>query len=410
MFGLLTTVLKHLIKKGNFLVTDASGKVFHFGDQHGPLIHVRINHTKWEKEIAFDPALKFGEAYMNSGFDFLEGDIYGLLELIFSNAGASAENEPWMRILNAVRTSTKRLMQMNNLKRSSGNIRQHYDLSGQLYDLFLDSDKQYSCAYFETPDSTLEEAQLAKKRHLAAKLSIKEGERLLDIGCGWGGLSLYMARFLKADVTGVTLSHEQHLVATQRAKDQGLEQQCRFLLKDYRLIKEQFDKIVSVGMFEHVGIGHYKEYFSHVKRMLKPDGVFVLHSIGRNGIPGTTNPFIRKYIFPGGYIPALSEVIPIIEKSGLVITDIEILRLHYADTLKAWRERFLSERDKAKALYDERFCRMWEFYLAASESAFRWQNMMVFHIQLAHRQDAVPITRDYIAKEENRLRKIDLIG
>ncbi|UXM94206.1 cyclopropane-fatty-acyl-phospholipid synthase family protein [Bartonella sp. HY329] len=410
MFSLLTTLLKHLIKKGNLIVTDASGTLFQYGDGEGCPIHVRINNAKWEKEIALDPALKFGEAYMNSGFDFLKGDIYSLLELIFTNSGKSAENELWMRILNAVRTSTKRFMQMNNLKRSSGNIRQHYDLSGQLYDLFLDSDKQYSCAYFETPDSTLEEAQLAKKRHLAAKLSIKEGERLLDIGCGWGGLGLYMARFLKANVTGVTLSHEQHAVANQRAKDQGLEQQCRFLLQDYRLIKEQFDKIVSVGMFEHVGIGHYKEYFSHVKRMLKPDGVFVLHSIGRNDVPGVTNPFIRKYVFPGGYIPALSEVIPIIEKTGLVITDIEILRLHYADTLKAWRERFLSQRDKAKALYDERFCRMWEFYLAASESAFRWQNMMVFHIQLAHRQDAVPITRDYIAEEENRLRNIDLIG
>lgn len=407
MFGLLKTVLDHLITKGNLSITDADGSTYRYGDGSGAPVHVQINSRKWEREIAFDPALKFGEAYMEGGFDFVQGDMYSLLKIIFGGSGTCAENEPWMRILDYVRTATKRLTQMNTRGRSSRNVQHHYDLSDKLYNLFLDHDRQYSCGYYETSDATLEEAQLAKKRHLAAKLCIAPNDQLLDIGSGWGGLGLYMARYLKANVTGVTLSREQYDTANQRVTGQGLDQQCRFLLQDYRALNERFDKIVSVGMFEHVGIGHYKEYFAQVKRLLKPDGIFLLHSIGRNGRPGSTNPFIRKYIFPGGYSPALSEVLPVIEKSGLVVTDIEILRLHYAETLKAWRERFMAHREEAKALYDERFCRMWEFYLASSESAFRWQNLMVFQIQLAHKQDSVPITRDYIAQEEDRLRKID---
>jgi len=407
MFFLLRTVLERLIKKGNLSITDAQGQTHHYGDGAGALIHVRFNSKSAERQIAFDPALKLGEAYMTGGFDMVEGDIYALLALIFDNSGNNAEKEPWMRLLNAVRTTTKRLVQLNTLVRSSKNIRHHYDLSAKLYDLFLDKDRQYSCAYFETPDASLEEAQLAKKRHLAAKLNIRPGMKVLDIGCGWGGLGLYLARVLKADVTGVTLSHEQFELANARARTAGLEKNCRFLLQDYRKLDEKFDRIVSVGMFEHVGIGHFKEYFSHVKKLLQEDGIFVLHAIGRNGIAGATNPFIRQYIFPGGYIPALSEVIPIIEKSGLLMSDIEILRRHYADTLKAWREEFMKKRDEAKALYDEAFCRMWEFYLAASESAFRWQDMMVFQIQLAKTQETVPVTRDYIAQEEARLSKLE---
>jgi len=407
MFGLLTTVLDRLITKGNLSITDSKGSIYYYGDNSGTPVHIKINDQKWERDIALNPALKLGEGYMESGFDFLRGDIFRLFEIIFESNGPDAEKAPWMRALQFTRKLTKRLLQMNNLSRSSSNVRHHYDLSGKLYDLFLDSDWQYSCAYFETPSNTLEEAQLAKKRHLAAKLCIEEGQKLLDIGCGWGGLGLYMARFLKTDVTGVTLSHEQHAIANRRATEEGLENHCRFLLQDYRSLEEQFDRIVSVGMFEHVGVGHYKEYFAKVKKLLKPDGIFLLHSIGRNGAPGSTNPFLRKYIFPGGYIPALSEVLPLIEKSGLVVTDIEILRVHYADALRAWRHAFMARRDEAKALYDERFCRMWEFYLAASESAFRWQNMMVFQIQLAHKQDAVPLIRDYITQAEERLRKLD---
>lgn len=407
MFSLLHTALTHMILVGDLSITDSEGKRSQFGNRTGVPVHLKFHTRHAERAVAFDPELKLAECFMDGEIDIVEGDIYRLLQLVFENTGPSAATEPWMRMLGKTRILFRRFQQMNNLARSSQNVKSHYDLSGALYELFLDPDKQYSCAYFEKPTATLAEAQLAKKRHIAAKLLINEGDRVLDIGCGWGGLGLYLARFLKADVTGVTLSEEQHGIANQRARDLELNDHARFLLQDYRMIDDQFDRLVSVGMFEHVGIGHFAEYFQHAARLLKPDGVFVLHSIGRSDGPGVTNPFIRKYIFPGGYIPALSEVLPHIEKAGLYVTDIEILRLHYAETLKAWRLAFLENRDQAKALYDERFCRMWEFYLAASESAFRWQNMMVFHIQLAHRQNAVPLTRNYIEAEEKRLRRLD---
>lgn len=407
MFALLKTTIDGIIKTGNLSITDSQNVVHQYGDSTGDPVHLHFTSAKWEREVSLDPALKLGEAYMEGGVTFLQGDISRLLEIIFENTGPDAENKMWMKALSFIRNHIKRFSQMNTIGRSSRNVQHHYDLSGKLYDLFLDPDRQYSCAYFTSPNATLNEAQLAKKRHLAAKLLVSENEKLLDIGCGWGGLGLYMARVLKANVTGVTLSQEQYGIANQRAKDMGLGDKAKFLLQDYRLLNDQFDKIVSVGMFEHVGIGHFTEYFDHVKRLLKPNGQFVLHSIGRSGAPGPTNPWIAKYIFPGGYIPSLSEVLPIIEKSGLIVTDIEILRLHYAETIKAWRQAFLKHWDEAKALYDERFCRMWDFYLAVSESSFREQGMMVFQIQLAHKQDAVPLTRDYILHEENRLAKID---
>ncbi len=263
---------------------------------------------------------------------------------------------------------------------------------------------QYSCAYFESETATLEEAQLAKKRHIAAKLLIAPGHRVLDIGSGWGGLALYLAQQCGAQVTGVTLSEEQLDIARKRAGQKGLASAVDFRLRDYRAIQGQFDRIVSVGMFEHVGLDHYDHFFRKCRQLLDDDGVMVLHSIGRSDSPGFTNPWIAKYIFPGGYIPALSEVLPAIERSGLVVTDIEILRLHYAETLKHWRERFQSRRDAAAELFDERFVRLWDYYLSVSELAFRYQGMMVFQIQLARRQDAVPLTRAYITSEEARLR------
>ncbi len=279
-------------------------------------------------------------------------------------------------------------------------MRRHYDLSGDLYRLFLDEDWQYSCAYFETPDMPLDEAQLAKKRHIAAKMCVERGSKILDIGSGWGGLGLYLAGTFDAEILGVTLSEEQHSRSNERAREQGLEDRALFQLRDYRHLAGPFDRIVSVGMFEHVGVNHYRTYFDKCASLLDEDGVMVLHSIGRTSGPTTTNPFIRKHIFPGGYIPALSEVLPAIEKSGLIATDIEILRLHYAETLKHWRERFTANRDKAVEIYDERFARMWEFYMAGSEAAFRWDDLMVFQIQLAHKRDAVPLTRDYIGETE----------
>lgn len=283
--------------------------------------------------------------------------------------------------------------------------RHHYDLNGDLYRLFLDSDSQYSCAYFEDDDTTLEEAQLAKKRHLAAKLLVSPGDRVLDIGSGWGGLGLYINAMAGADVTGVTLSQEQHAVSNARASDRNVSDQVRFLLKDYRNVEDRFDRIVSVGMFEHVGVGHYDEFFAKTRSLLKPDGVFVLHSIGQFDTPSATNPWIQKYIFPGGYIPSLSEVFPALERQGFVVCDVEILRLHYAETLKAWRERFMARRDEAVRLYDERFARMWEFYLACCETAFRIQGLMIFQLQLALDQTAVPLTRDYLPKVEAALQK-----
>jgi cyclopropane-fatty-acyl-phospholipid synthase len=276
-----------------------------------------------------------------------------------------------------------------------------------LYSLFLDADKQYSCAYFETPDATLDDAQLAKKRHLAAKLLIGRGDRVLDIGCGWGGLSLYLAEMAGADVTGVTLSTEQLQVSKARAAEKNLTQSANFLLEDYRDVSGPFDRIVSVGMFEHVGVDFYETYFRRCAELLTDDGIMMLHSIGRSDGPDVTNPWIAKYIFPGGYIPALSEVLPAIERAGLLVCDIEILRLHYAETLKAWRERFMARREEAVRLYDERFARMWEFYLASSEMSFRKQNLMNFQIQLTRRQGVVPMTRDYVAREEAKLRGIE---
>jgi len=301
----------------------------------------------------------------------------------------------------------RRLEQFNPRMRSRRNVAHHYDLDGRLYSLFLDADRQYSCAYFEHPGQSLDDAQLAKKRHLGAKLLLKPGQRVLDIGCGWGGLALYLAEMAGAKVVGVTLSQEQLGIARSRATEKNLADAVEFRLQDYRDVEQGFDRIVSVGMFEHVGVVHYDTFFRKCAEVLNDDGVIVLHSIGRSEGPGTTNPWIAKYIFPGGYIPALSEVLPAIERAGLLVDDIEVLRLHYAETLKAWRERFLAHRDDVERIYDPRFVRMWEFYLASSEMAFRQQAMMVFQIQLTKRQGVVPITRDYIAQEEARLRAIE---
>ena len=296
------------------------------------------------------------------------------------------------------------LHQRNTARRARRNAAHHYDLDGRLYRLFLDSDMQYSCAYFERSAQCLDDAQLAKKRHITAKLLIEPGQRILDIGCGWGGLALYIAERCSAHVTGITLSEEQLGIARSRTKQRALTGRVDFRLQDYRAVSETFDRIVSIGMFEHVGVPYYRVFFRKVVQLLADDGVMLLHSIGRMDGPGATHPWIAKYIFPGGFVPALSEVLPAIEHSGLIVTDIEILRLHYAETLKAWRERFLARRDEAKALYDERFCRMWEFYLAATECGFRHGGLMVFQIQLAKRLGAVPLTRDYIGAREAALR------
>ena len=316
----------------------------------------------------------------------------------------------WARLRWLARYLHRRLKQFNPRGRARRNVAHHYDLDGQLYALFLDADRQYSCAYFETEEQSLDDAQLAKKRHVAAKLLMAKDLRVLDIGCGWGGLALYLAELCAARVTGITLSQQQLALARVRAGEKGLSGRIEFRLNDYRDVAEKFDRIVSVGMFEHVGVGFYDAFFRKCRALLDDDGVMVLHSIGRSEGPDVTNPWLEKYIFPGGYIPALSEVLPAVERAGLLVTDIEILRLHYAETLKAWRARFLAHREEVERLYDARFTRMWEFYLAASEMAFREQAMMVFQLQLAKKQGVVPMTRDYIAREEARLRALEQGG
>jgi cyclopropane-fatty-acyl-phospholipid synthase len=365
---------------------------------------VRFTSAKAQRAVLLDPELKLGEAYMDGALVVERGSIADVLEVLLGQGPFVTPNWELPRFLRYV---LRRLQQFNWRGRARHNVAHHYDLDGRLYSLFLDGDQQYSCAYFESPDVSLDDAQLAKKRHLAAKLRLRPGAQVLDIGCGWGGLALYLAEITGAQVTGITLSQEQFQRAQARAMERGHTRDTTFRLIDYRDVEGRFDRIVSVGMFEHVGVGFYDTYFRQCAKLLADDGVMVLHSIGRSSPPSITNPWIAKYIFPGGYIPALSEVLPAIERAQLLVSDVEVLQLHYAETLKAWRERFLAHRDEVLRLYDQRFVRMWEFYLACSEMAFRAGDMVVFQIQISKHKGLVPATRDYIAREEARLRGIE---
>src|SRR5580765_8426050 len=405
MDRLLQFLLSRFIRRGTFKVTTSRGRTITCGDATGTPVAVRFTTRAAELGILLDPELKFGEAYMDGTLVVQQGTIADVLAIALGQQ-TEVPNWAWPQWL--LRYIGRRLAQFNPRRRARRNVAHHYDLDGRLYSLFLDADRQYSCGYFETPDATLDDAQLAKKRHLAAKLMIGRGDRVLDIGSGWGGLGIYLAEMTGADVTGITLSSEQLQASNARAAEKNLTGSARFLHSDYRDIAGPFDRIVSVGMIEHVGIDFYETFFRRCAELLSDDGVMVLHSIGRSTGPDVTSPWITKYIFPGGYIPALSEVVPAIEKAGLLVCDIEILRLHYADTLKAWRDRFMARREEAVRLYDERFARMWEFYLAASEMSFRKQNLMNFQIQLTRRQGVVPTTRDYITREEGRLRGREL--
>ncbi|HAC02184.1 SAM-dependent methyltransferase [Brevundimonas naejangsanensis] len=341
--------------------------------------------------IAANPDLALGEAFMDGTFRIEGGGVYDFLQLTTSQM-ALRPRSPKLNWMQRIRRGAE---QANDRLHARSNVHHHYDLTVDFYSLFLDEDLQYSCAFFETPDASLEQAQVAKKRRLIDKLLLEPGHTALDIGAGWGGLGLSMVE-RGARVTGVTLSTEQHRTANERATALGVTDRADFRLQDYRDLDQTFDRIISVGMFEHVGVPNYQEYFDTVARLLDDDGVAVIHAIGRNSPPNRTQPWIRKYIFPGGYIPALSEVLPAIERAGLWVTDMEILRLHYAETLRHWRERFLARRGEARAMYDERFCRMWEFYLACSEVAFRELGHMVFQLQLTKKQTAVPLSRDYL--------------
>ncbi|MFT3729933.1 MAG: cyclopropane-fatty-acyl-phospholipid synthase family protein [Hyphomicrobium sp.] len=404
----LQSFLNHCIRTGGLTVVLPSGDRLTTGDGTGVPLVLTLHDSKAGRELFFHPQLALGELFMDGRLTVSGGSIYDLLELLGRNLHSLTPPQ-FGQIRLRFRNILDRWTRRNSERLSRSNVHHHYDIDDKIYELFLDSDRQYSCAYFETPDQDLEAAQLAKKRHVVAKLLVKPGMKTLDIGSGWGGMALYLANIAGADVTGVTLSPEQLKVASRRAGEKGLSSRVRFRLEDYRALSETFDRVVSVGMFEHVGLKDYDTFFNVICRCLKDDGVAVVHSIGRSDGRSAMNPWFAKYIFPGSYVPSLAEVFPSIENAGLIVTDVEILRLHYADTLAAWRTRFLARRGEAAALLGDRFCRMWEFYLAAGEAGFRYGGLMVFQIQLAKKIDTVPLKRDYIESEEERLREREAI-
>ncbi|MEF0940263.1 cyclopropane-fatty-acyl-phospholipid synthase family protein [Rhizobium sp. BR 362] len=398
----LKRALSHIVTRGSLTVTTAAHRVLTFGDGSGQPVHVRFTDARAQWAFLIDADLRLGELYMDSRFLVEQGSLYDFVAMMLREAQNSTH--PLIaRVIDQIRTRLRIFRHRNVPVRSKTNVAHHYDLDGRLYELFLDPDRQYSCAYFEHPDQSLEEAQRAKKRHLAAKLSIEPDNSILDIGCGWGGLALHLAEQAPGGyVLGVTLSEEQHDYASKRLLSTvGRSRvEIQFALRDYRSLTGHFDRIVSVGMFEHVGLASYRTFFRKCAELLEDDGIMVLHTIGCSATPGFTTPWLDKYIFPGGYIPALSEIVPEIEAAGLMITDVEVLRLHYAWTLANWRERFVARRAAVAELYDERFCRMWEYYLSTAEAAFRYEDLVVFQIQISKRNDILPVTRDYIARSE----------
>jgi len=397
---LVSSLFHRLIRVGELTITDAGGREHFFvGDLPGPKCHVRFHTRKMEWQLILNPSMALGRGFTEGWWSVVDGTLYDCLDMIGRNLEVSGRprHDEFLRKLSY---PVRRLQQFNPIHRSHRNVAHHYDLSREFYELFLDTDRQYSCAYFRSGDDTLEAAQENKKRLIAGKLRLKPGQTVLDIGCGWGGLALHLAREHDVHVTGLTLSSEQLTVARERAEAEGLGDKVSFHLRDYRDQQGTFDRVVSVGMFEHVGVNHYDTYFGAIHDRLKPDGVALMHTIGRMEGPSTTDPWIRTYIFPGGYLPAMSEVSGSIERCGLWMTDVEILRLHYAETLRHWRQRFLAHREDAKRLYDERFCRMWEYYLVICEISFRYLNNTVFQFQMARGQDSVPLTRDYLAEME----------
>jgi cyclopropane-fatty-acyl-phospholipid synthase len=404
---LLDRLLRRLILKGQLAVHFPRGTVRHYGHA-GPTATIRVHDAGLPLRLLRQPDLALGEAYMEQTLTIDGDDLPGFLAIILQNA-ADGRARGWRYPLLRAQRMFRRLGQIIPATKAQANVAHHYDLSDRLYDLFLDADRQYSCGYFLTPDDTLEQAQAQKKTHIAAKLCLTPGMRVLDIGCGWGGMALTLARDYGVQVLGVTLSQQQLRVATQRALDAGLSDRVTFALMDYRAVTGTFDRIVSVGMFEHVGLPQYATFFNQVRDRLTPDGVALIHTVGRAGQPSITSPWITKYIFPGGYVPALSEVMPAIQTSGLWTTDVEVWRLHYAETLRHWRLRFEAHLPEVTALYDARFCRMWRYYLVASEMTFRHYRQCVFQIQLSRQVDALPLTRNYMADavaEPQRLRQV----
>ena len=396
---LFLPLLRRLVQFGRLTVIDPKGTAHRLEGAGGPSATVRLHDSSVVRALVRNPALAVGEAYMDGRLTVEDGTLFDFLTILVVNrreAHLGRSTGPAA----LARKAMGRLRTHNPVGSARRKVSHHYDLKPELFDLFLDSDRQYSCAYFASDNDDIETAQRRKKTHLAAKLLLRPGDRVLDIGSGWGGLGLHLAQQADVDVTGVTLSHEQHELSNARAAEAGLSERVRFRLRDYREETGRYERIVSVGMLEHVGLGHYREFFARVRELLTDDGVAVVHTIGRYDTPGPVNPWILRYIFPGTYVPTLSELAPAIEGEHLLVTDIEVLKRHYAKTLRAWRTRFTANRDKARAMYDERFCRMWEFYLTACEVGFLSKDLNVFQIQLAKDPDAVPETRDYIHEFE----------
>ena len=390
----LDRMLARFIVTGQLDLTYPGGPTRRYGPGQGPQAHVTLTDPALPRRLLLSPDLALGEGYMDGTVIVAGDDLDGFFTLLIQNAALPPMG--LQALMQGLRHLRRRWDQANPAHRARANVAHHYDLSGALYDLFLDAERHYSCAYFADPAMTLEQAQAAKTRHIAAKLCLEPGMEVFEIGCGWGGMALSLARDHGVKVLGVTLSVEQHKIATERAARAGLTDRLRFALADYRAIKGQFDRILSIGMFEHVGVPHYGEYFDIIRDRLRPDGVALIHTIGRAAPPGATSPWIAKYIFPGGYVPALSEMAAAVERSGLYPTDLEVWRLHYAQTLRHWHDRFVAHEDRARALYDDRFCKMWRYYLKACEHTFRHNRQCVFQFQMARRQDAVPLTRDYL--------------
>ncbi len=408
---LLNRLFKRIIRDGDLTVIDVRGNRYHYGTPRPgqPPVTIRFTTAAAARAVAVNPALGAGEGFMAGTLFIEQGDIATLVDLVTWNLRWERDNPIRFALWRQVRIAAW-LDQLNFERRSKRNVAHHYDLDDRLYDLFLDPHRQYSCAYFTSPDMGLDAAQEAKLAHIAAKLDLKPGQRVLDIGCGWGGMARYLHKVSGAEVLGITLSQEQLKYARGRADALGIADKVKFELIDYRKLTGQFDRIVSVGMFEHVGLPHFGQFFETVERLLAPDGVALIHSIGRADGPGATDPWTAKYIFPGGYSPALSQIVPAIERAWLWITDIEVLRLHYGLTIRHWYDRCAAQQAEIEALYDARFYRMWMFYLAAAMSAFNNDGHMNVQIQLTKRRDALPLTRDYMVASEHVLRDAAMPG
>ena len=391
---IFNSLLQKVIKKGHLVWIKPNGEEFEFGDKTGNLIKMRTTNAFSEIKMLMNPSLHFGESYTDGSMILEEGNIHDLLKLIFVNSESNIDH--WlMDMARVIRAIRNKIIPSNYIAKSKRNIAHHYDLSDGLYELFLDKDRQYSCAYFNSPNDTLDQAQINKKELIAKKLLLEEGQNVLDIGSGWGGMAAYLSKRSNVKVKGVTLSEEQLAYSKQRKINESLDQ-VEYQLQDYRNVKESYDRIVSVGMFEHVGTSHYQEFFNKVYELLNQKGVALIHTIGRTDQPTTTDSWIEKYIFPGGYIPALSEVMQRVEKSGLTTTDVQVLKFHYAETLKRWRYNFYDNLDKIKEIYDEKFCRMWDFYLSSSQASFEESTLVIYQLQLSKDKKTVPDSRDYL--------------